>query len=103
VPRDSLLAGLDGAVLWAAADGAGAAALASHVAQVWRVAGATLDRAGLGRLRRATIEGGAESTFLRGEGGHVVALTLTGTADAAHGRAEVDRLWARTARARGLP
>ena len=73
--------------------------LAQHVIQVVRIASATLRRAGLGRLRRAVIEGAQASTYLQTDIGLVLALTLPSGTSVADGLGELGLLWADQAHA----
>lgn len=91
--RDPILVRLDGAVLFEQCDGGRAATIAPHVAQIARIAAATLSRAGLGPLRHGAIAAAGGSTYLRSDGAQVLAVTLPAGTASADGLAEVGRLW----------
>ena len=67
--------------------------LAQHVTQVYRIASATLARAGLGALRRGVVEGVAEMTFLRSDGGVILGVSLPHDVEVGAGLVQVGRLW----------
>jgi predicted regulator of Ras-like GTPase activity (Roadblock/LC7/MglB family) len=67
--------------------------LGLHMTQVYRIASATLARAGLGALRRGVIEGASETTFLRSDGGVILAVTLAREVEVGAGLVQVGRLW----------
>jgi tetratricopeptide (TPR) repeat protein len=96
--RDLILAHADGAVVLARCDEARQPRLAQHLSQLTRIASATLGRAGLGALRRAVVEGAAETSYLRADAALVLSVTLPSSAPSAAGLAEADRLWAQARR-----
>ncbi|HET7342432.1 MAG TPA: tetratricopeptide repeat protein [Methylomirabilota bacterium] len=65
-----------------------------HLARALSLAGATLRRAGWGAPRRALIEDGEETYFVRGDATLTLALALPRTTQIAQGVLEVNRLWA---------
>ena len=67
--------------------------LAQHMIQVYRIASATLARAGLGPLRRGVVEGASEMTFLRSDGGVILGVALPRDIDVGAGLVQVGRLW----------
>ncbi len=95
--RDPILARLDGGIVFSECDATREAAVAQHLVQIARIAGATLSRAGLGSLRRGAIEAARESTYLQADVGLVLAVTLPSGTAVGDGMAEVGRLWAERA------
>lgn len=67
--------------------------LGLHMTQVYRIASATLARAGLGAMRRGVIEGPAETTFLRSDGGVILGVALAREVEVGAGLVQVGRLW----------
>jgi len=101
--REPILARLDGTVVFAECGEGREPIIAQHVIQVVRVASATLNRAGLGRLRRGVIEGAEASTYLQTDTGLVLALTLPSETSIADGLGELGLLWADKAHAATRP
>jgi tetratricopeptide (TPR) repeat protein len=94
--RDTILARLDGAVLFARCDDARQAVLAQHVVRVARIAAATLMRAGLGQLHRGVVAGAHESTYLRSNAELVLAVSLPAGTAVGDGIDCLSALWADT-------
>ena len=67
--------------------------LSMHMTQVYRIASATLARAGLGAMRRGVIEGSSEMTFLRSDGGVILGVALPREIEVGGGLVQVGRLW----------
>ena len=74
--RDLILAHTDGTLVFAQGGEERQWQLGLHVTQVFRIASATLARAGLGALRRGVVEGSSEMTFLRSDGGLILGVAL---------------------------
>ncbi len=91
--RDLVMTRTDGTVVFVRADGERRSQLAQHQIQVYRMASATLSRAGLGTLRRAAIDTGSHMTFLLSDRDVVLSATLDGTVEVGAGLAQVGRLW----------
>lgn len=64
-----------------------------HLTRVYRIATATLARAGLGALRRVVVEGASEMTFVRTDAGLVLSITLPQDTEVGAGLVQVGRLW----------
>jgi tetratricopeptide (TPR) repeat protein len=84
--------GGDGALLAARPDSTGAAG--ERLARAAGLAAATLQRAGLGPLRRGIVVDADEAHFLRVDVTLTLALTLPRTTHVTQGLLEVNRLWA---------
>jgi tetratricopeptide (TPR) repeat protein len=95
--RECLLLTTDGGLLLAHPATATRDALAAHLARVASLGSATLARAGLGPLRRASVSANPGTTFIAVEGGHVLALTLPPEATVAAGQSQTAELWKRLA------
>jgi tetratricopeptide (TPR) repeat protein len=91
--RDLVLTHADGTLVFAQAGEERQKQLAQHMTQVYRIASATLARAGLGALRRGVVEGGSETTFLRSDGGVILGMTLAREVEVGAGLVQVGRLW----------
>ena len=91
--RDLVLTHADGTLAFAQGSEERQRQLALHVTQVYRIASATLARAGLGALRRGVVEGASETTFLRSDGGVVLGVTLAREIEVGAGLVQVGRLW----------
>lgn len=91
--RDLVLAHTDGTLVFAQGGEERQRQLAQHVTQVYRIASATLARAGLGALRRGVVEGVAEMTFLRSDGGVILGVSLPHDVEVGAGLVQVGRLW----------
>ena len=70
--HDLILTHADGTPVFAQGSEERQRHLVQHMTQVYRIASATLARAGLGPLRRAVIEGASEMTFVRSDGGVIL-------------------------------
>jgi len=91
--RDMVLSRTDGTLVFAWADRERATLLAQHVTQVYRMASATLARAGLGPLRRGAIEAGSGMTFLLSDRDRILSVTLDGNVEVGAGFVQIGRLW----------
>ncbi|MGH7385517.1 MAG: tetratricopeptide repeat protein [Candidatus Rokuibacteriota bacterium] len=91
--RDLVLTHADGTLVFAQGGEERQKHLALHMVQVYRIASATLARAGLGALRRGVIEGASETTFLRSDGGVILGVTLAREVEVGAGLVQVGRLW----------
>ena len=91
--RDLVLTHADGTLAFAQGSEERQKQLALHVTQVYRIASATLARAGLGALRRGVVEGASETTFLRSDGGVVLGVTLAREIEVGAGLVQLGRLW----------
>jgi hypothetical protein len=70
--RDLVLTHADGTLVFAQGGEERQKQLALHMTQVYRIASATLARAGLGALRRGVVEGASETSSLRSDGGIIL-------------------------------
>lgn len=96
VPADSrelLLARIDATLILAQPASIGTDQLAARTAQLCRLAAAMLSRSGLGPLHHATIEGAAESTYLRADGEVVLSLAFSRDVEPAVALADLERVW----------
>lgn len=91
--RDLILTHADGTLVFAQGDEERQKQLALHVTQLYRIASATLARAGLGALRRGVVEGASETTFVRSDGGVILGVTLGRDVEVGAGLVQVGRLW----------
>jgi predicted regulator of Ras-like GTPase activity (Roadblock/LC7/MglB family) len=91
--RDVVLTHADGTLVFAQGGEERQKQLALHMTQVYRIASATLARAGLGALRRGVVEGASETTFLRSDGGVILGVTLAREVEVGAGLVQVGRLW----------
>jgi tetratricopeptide (TPR) repeat protein len=82
----------DGGVVRAGVDDERAQSLAHHMAQVHRMASATLARAGLGPLRRGVVETGAGMTLLVSDGGLILSATVDGQIEIGAGLIRIGEL-----------
>jgi tetratricopeptide (TPR) repeat protein len=94
--RDMVLARLTGPVLLARCERARQPAVAQQATAVVRLAAPMLARAGLGPVRRAAIEGSAETVFLQADAALVVSMALPSSVGLHTGLADLERLWTET-------
>ncbi len=92
--RDLVVTRMDGTLVLARTDEGRGTQLAQHMIQVYRMASATLSRAGLGALRRGAIDTGSDMTFFLSDAGLVLSATLDGHAEVGAGFAQIGRLGA---------
>jgi len=95
--RECLLLTTDGGLLLAHPATATRDALAVHLARVASLGSATLARAGLGAMRRASVSANPGTTFIAIEGRHVLALTLPPETTVGAGQTQTAELWKRLA------
>jgi len=91
--HDLVLTHADGTLVFAQGAEERQRHLGLHMTQVYRIASATLARAGLGAMRRGVIEGAAETTFLRSDGGVILGVALAREVEVGAGLVQVGRLW----------
>jgi predicted regulator of Ras-like GTPase activity (Roadblock/LC7/MglB family) len=91
--HDLVLTHADGTLVFAQGSDERQKHLGLHMTQVYRIASATLARAGLGAMRRGVIEGAAETTFLRSDGGVILGVALAREVEVGAGLVQVGRLW----------
>ena len=91
--RDLILTHTDGTLVFAQGSEERQRQLAQHLTQVYRIASATLARAGLGPLRRGVVEGASEMSFLRSDGGVILGVALPREIEVGAGLVQVGRLW----------
>jgi tetratricopeptide (TPR) repeat protein len=91
--RDLVMSRTDGTLVFAKADQERARLLAQHMTQVYRMASATLARAGLGPLRRGAIEAGSGTTFLLSDRDRILSVTFDGNVEVGAGFVQIGRLW----------
>jgi len=91
--RDLVMTRTDGTLVFARTDAERGNQLAQHLTQVYRMASATLSRAGLGALRRGAIDSGSHMTFLVSDANLILSATLDGNVEVGAGLAQVGRLW----------
>ena len=91
--RDLVLTHTDGTLVFGQGNEERQRHLAQHMTQVYRIASATLARAGLGPLRRAAVEGAKEMTFLRSDAGLVLSVTFSHDTEVGAGLVQIGRLW----------
>jgi tetratricopeptide (TPR) repeat protein len=91
--RDLILTHADGTLVFAQGSEERQRQLAQHMTQVYRIASATLARAGLGALRRGVVEGASEMTFIRSDGGVILGVALPHDVEVGAGLVQVGRLW----------
>jgi len=91
--HDLVLTHADGTLVFAQGPEERQKHLGLHMTQVYRIASATLARAGLGAMRRGVIEGAAETTFLRSDGGVILGVALAREVEVGAGLVQVGRLW----------
>ena len=91
--HDLILTHADGTLVFAQGSEERQRHLSMHMTQVYRIASATLARAGLGAMRRGVIEGSSEMTFLRSDGGVILGVALPREIEVGGGLVQVGRLW----------
>ncbi|HWP76674.1 MAG TPA: hypothetical protein VNU03_19290, partial [Methylomirabilota bacterium] len=91
--HDLILTHADGTLVFAQGSEDRQRHLSMHMTQVYRIASATLARAGLGAMRRGVIEGSSEMTFLRSDGGVILGVALPREIEVGGGLVQVGRLW----------
>lgn len=92
--RETLLARVDGTLIFAQPRGLRTDELAARVAQLCKVASATLARSGLGALHHAVVDGAADRTFVRADGELVLSLAFSREVRIDTALAHLERVWA---------
>jgi len=91
--RDLVLTHTDGTLVFAQGSEERQRQLGLHMTQVFRIASATLARAGLGAMRRGVVEGVSEMTFIRSDAGVILGVALPHDIEVGAGLVQVGRLW----------
>jgi tetratricopeptide (TPR) repeat protein len=91
--HDLILTHADGTLVFAQGSEERQRQLSVHMTQVYRIASATLARAGLGAMRRGVVEGSSEMTFIRSDGGVILGVALPHEIEVGAGLVQVGRLW----------
>jgi tetratricopeptide (TPR) repeat protein len=101
--REFVLTRADGTLVFPQQGDKDAADLAAHVTQVYRIASATLQRAGLGALRRGVVQAVTETTYFRSNDRLILALSFPEDVKVGVGLLETDKLWTKSLRELGVP
>jgi len=91
--RETLITRADATLVFAQPRGPRSGELASRTAHLHRLAAALLERAGLGALHHAIIEGAAETTYVRSDGDTVLSLTFGRDIETASALTHLERVW----------
>jgi len=100
--REFVLTQADGTLVFSQQGDKDAADLAAHVTQVYRIASATLQRAGLGALRRGIVQAVTETTYFRSNDRLILALSFPEDVKVSVGLLETDKLWITSLRELGV-
>ena len=100
--REFVLTQADGTLVFSQQGDKDAEDLAAHVTQVYRIASATLQRAGLGSLRRGIVQAVTETTFFRSNDRLILALSFPQDVKVGFGLLETDKLWTNSLRELGV-
>jgi tetratricopeptide (TPR) repeat protein len=100
--REFVLTQADGTLVFSQQYDKDAEDLAGHVTQVYRIASATLQRAGLGALRRGIVQAATETTFFRSNDKLILALSFPQDVKVGFGLLETDKLWINSLRELGI-
>ena len=100
--REFVLTQADGTLVFSQQGDKDAEDLAAHVTQVYRIASATLQRAGLGSLRRGIVQAFTETTFFRSNDRFILALSFPQDVKVGFGLLETDKLWTTSLRELGV-
>ena len=100
--REFVLTQADGTLVFSQQGDKDAEDLAGHVTQVYRIASATLQRAGLGALRRGIVQAATETTFFRTNDRLILALSFPQDVKVGFGLLETDKLWTNSLRELGV-
>jgi tetratricopeptide (TPR) repeat protein len=100
--REFVLTQADGTLVFSQQGDKDAEDLAAHVTQVYRIAAATLTRAGLGALRRGIVQATTETTFFRSNDRLILALTFPQDVKIGFGLLETDKMWTNSLRELGV-
>jgi tetratricopeptide (TPR) repeat protein len=100
--REFVLTQADGTLVFSQHGDKDAEDLAAHVTQVYRIASATLHRAGLGALRRGVVQAATETSFFRSNDRFILALSFPQDVKIGFGLLETDKLWTNSLRELGV-
>jgi len=100
--RQFVLMQADGTLVFAQQGDKDTADLPAHVTQVYRIASATLQRAGLGALRRGIVQAVTETTYLRSNDRLILTLSFPENVKLGVGLLETDKLWTNSLRELGV-
>src|SRR5262249_19086943 len=100
--REFVLTQADGTLVFAQRGDKDAEDLAAHVTQVFRIASATLQRAGLGALRRGIVQAATETSFFRSNDRLILSLSFPHDVKIGLGLLETDKLWTNSLRELGV-
>ena len=100
--REFVLTQADGTLVFSQQGDKDAEDLAAHVTQVYRIASATLQRAGLGALRRGIVQAATETSFFRSNDRLILALSFPQDVKLGFGLLETDKLWTNSLRELGV-
>jgi tetratricopeptide (TPR) repeat protein len=100
--REFVLTQPDGTLVFPQRGDKDVADLADHVTQVYRIASATLQRAGLGALRRGIVQAVTETTYFRSNDRLILALSFPEEVKVGVGLLETDKLWTNSLRELGV-
>jgi len=95
--RDLVMARTDGTLILKRTDEERGELLVQHATQVYRMASATLARAGLGALHRGAIDTGSEMSFLLHDADRLLSAALDGHVELGAGLSQLGRLWPKLA------
>ena len=96
INHELMLQSPDGALLVAHPSAVSHEASAAHVHQVLQLADAIAVRCGYGTIRRAVLEGAAETVYVRRDASHVLSMMVRTDLDADLVTGHLDRLWEAT-------
>lgn len=91
--RETIITRTDATLVFAQPRGPRSGELASRTAHLHRLAAALLERAGLGALHHATIEGAAETTYMRTDGDALLSLTFGRDMETTTALTHLERVW----------
>jgi len=91
--RETVIARTDATLVFAQPRGPRSGELAARTAHLQRLAAALVERAGLGALHHAIIEGAAETTYLRTDGDAMLSLTFGRDIETAAALTHLERVW----------
>jgi len=100
--REFVLTQADGTLVFSQPGDKDAEDLAGHVTQVYRIASATLQRAGLGALRRGIVQAATETTYFRSNDRLILSLSFPEDVKIGVGLLETDKLWTNSLRELGV-
>ena len=100
--REFVLTQADGTLVFSQQGDKDAEDLAGHVTQVYRIASATLKRAGLGALRRGIVQAATETTYFRSNDRLILSLSFPEDVKIGVGLLETDKLWTNSLRELGV-